>query len=79
MKTIEQIKEEIINKNRCTNIPLYLKDEVWKWMKSEFKGKSIQIGNMINSKEYGYCATVGSNCFEVYLTPKDYQLFYSAV
>ena len=63
MKTIEQIKEEITNKYQCTNIPYHLKEEVWEWMRNEFKGKSIQIGNMMNSKEYGCCATVGSSCF----------------
>ena len=81
MKTIEQIKEEIINKNRCTNIPSHLKNEIWAWMKTEFKGKGkcIQIGNMMNSEEFGYCATVGRNSIEVYMTPEDYQLFLSIV
>lgn len=79
MKTIEQIKEELINKNRCTNIPSYLRNEVWEWMRAEFKGKCIQIGNMMNSKEFGCCATVGSSYIEMYLTPKDYELFLCAV
>ena len=78
-KTMDQIKEELRRTKKCTNIPRYLKDEVWLWMRTEFKGKSVQIGNMMNSKEYGYCATVGSKSFEVYLTPEDYQKFYSAV
>ncbi len=79
MKTIEQIKEELINKNRCTNIPSRLRNEVWKWMKTEFKGKSIQIGNIMSSDEFGICATVGSGCIELYLTPRDYELWLLAV
>lgn len=79
MKTIIQIKEEISKTNRCTNIPYCLKDEIWKWMKKEFKGKDIQIGNMMNSKVYGYCATVGCRGIEVYVTPKDYELLLLAI
>lgn len=44
MKTVEEIKEELINTGCCTNIPLIYKDVIWEFMKTRFKGKSIQIG-----------------------------------
>ena len=77
MKTIEEIKEELINTGSCTNIPLRYKDIIWEFMKTEFKGKSIQIGNMMNSKEFGCCAVVGSKSIEVFMTPQDYELYLS--
>lgn len=79
MKTIEQIKEELLKNNKCTNIPMRYKDNIWEWMRVQFKGKSIQIGNMMNSKEFGCCATIGNNGFQVYLTPEDYEIYLSAV
>ena len=79
MKTIEQIKEELINTGRCTNIPLIHKDVIWEFMKTKFKGKNIQIGNMMNSKEFGCCATVGSNSIDVFMTPEDYELYLTCV
>lgn len=79
MKSIEQIKKEIIENHSCTNIPYTHKDIIWEWMKQEFKGQSIQIGNLMNSKEFGCCAYVGSKNIEMFLTPEDYNLFLLAV
>ena len=79
MKNIENIKEELIQNGKCTNIPLCYKDKIWEWMKVHFKGTSIQIGDMMNSREYGCCATVGSNGIQVYMTEKDYDTYLMAV
>ena len=48
-------------------------------MKTEFKGKSIQIGNLMCSEEFGYCASVGSSSIECFMTPKDYELYLCCV
>lgn len=79
MKTIEQIKEELIKTGRCTNIPWIYKETIWGFMKTEFKGKSIQIGNLMCSEEFGCCASVGSSSIECFMTPKDYELYLCCV
>ena len=34
---------------------------------------------MMNSKEFGCCATVGSNSIEVFMTFEDYELYLTCV
>ena len=79
MKTIEQIKEELIKNGVCKNIPKEYKAEIWKFMQSEFKGKNMNIGDMMHSKEFGICASIGGTGINIFLNEKDYELYYMAI
>ena len=76
MKTLDDLIIELDQNKQLIDFPYYYRNKIWEYMKKNYKGTTIQVGNW---GDFGYCAFVGKTGFFIPVTKETYDLIPLAV